>query len=161
MTIKQLRDIRVLRFAVVGTINAAISFGILNLCFYKLGIGKIVSSIIATSCSLIFSFFMNRNMVFMDKTHSARRQAIPFIIVTISGSLILLNIVYVMCLKIINGHELFIINGVKSLSGLVVSRNLIDINFSTLIGAVAAMFWNYNGYRLFVFSEDTSETVDT
>lgn len=151
MTTNKFVSKRVLRFLVIGMCNAAISFGILNLSYYKLHQTKIVSSIIATSCALIFSFIMNRGFVFADKTKKAHQQLPSFIIVTITGSLVVLNLVYILSLQLLKGHEHLIIDPVKSLTAVSLKKSFVDINISTIIGAVVAMVWNYNGYRLFVF----------
>lgn len=139
------------RFAIVGVGNAAISFGVLNLAFYMLHVGKIPASIIATTCALIFSFVMNRNFVFGDHSQKAHKQAVPFVIVTITGTLLVLNTVYIITLNLLQGHEQPLIDLVHSLTGVTLHANFIDINVSTVVGAVFAMVWNYNGYRLFVF----------
>lgn len=149
--ITQLLSNRIARFIVVGLANATISFGILNITFYKFHQGKIVSSIIATTCALIFSFILNRHYVFSDKSRRIHRQLALFVVVTISGSLLLLNMVYVLTLKILNGHEDQIIRLAKNISGITFTKNFIGINLSTVVGAIAALVWNYNGYRLFVF----------
>ena len=143
---------RINRFVIVGIANATISFGILNLSFYYLSQGKIVSSIIGTSCALVFSFVLNRGFVFSDKSRRIYKQLTPFVIITISGSLVVLNLTYIFTLKVLlNGHESLIITQIKTLFGITPSKNFVDINLSTIVGAVVAMIWNYNGYRLFVF----------
>jgi len=157
--LNKLASKRVLRFAVIGVCNAAISFGVLNLAFYKLGQTKIISSIIATTCALIFSFILNRGFVFGDKTKRAHQQLPAFVIVTVSGSLLVLNLVYIVTLHLLSGHEGLIIDPVKTLTAVSLTKNFVDINFSTVMGAVVALFWNYNGYRWFVFkgSKDAIE----
>lgn len=143
---------RLVRFVQVGVTNALINFSILNLAFYRLGINKIFSSILATTCALIFSFILNRHYVFSDKNKRAHQQILPFILVTISGSLLILNLVYIASLHILDGHEAIFITVLQSLTGITFKPSFIDINLSTVIGALVAMFWNYNGYRLFVFT---------
>jgi putative flippase GtrA len=128
-----------------------ISFGLLNLAYYKFGQTKIVSSIIATTCALIFSFIMNRGYVFGDKSRKAHQQLPAFIIVTVSGSLVVLNLVYILSLHVIDGHEYLIIDPAKAIIGISLTKSFIDINVSTIVGALVALFWNYNGYRWFVF----------
>ncbi|MDB5170461.1 MAG: hypothetical protein JWO35_155 [Candidatus Saccharibacteria bacterium] len=157
--ILRLAQKRVLRFAVVGTSNALISFGVLNIVFYAFNSSKIVASIVATSCALMFSFFMNRNFVFADKTKKAHKQAIPFVVVTISGTIIVLNSVYLLSLKLLDGREQPLIDLAHAITGLVLSQSFVDINLSTAIGAVVAMIWNYNGYRWFVFKRSTAEEL--
>lgn len=142
---------RIVRFAVVGVCNAAISFGVLNLAYYHLHQGKITSSILATSCALAFSFVMNRGFVFGDKTKRAYRQLPVFVIVTVTGSLLLLNAVYILSIRLLNGHERIITVPIHTVTGVMLSRSFVDINVATVIGAIAALIWNYNGYRWFVF----------
>lgn len=149
--LQKLLLVRKLRFVIIGLCNAAISFGILNIAFSVLHQGKIVSSIIATSCALAFSFVLNRNFVFGDKSKRAHKQLPAFIIVTVSGSLLVLNLIYILTLKVLNGHEGLIIDPIKTLTAITLAKNFVDINMSTVVGAVAALLWNYNGYRLFVF----------
>lgn len=159
--LKTLLTNRIARFIVVGVLNTAISFGILNLAFYKFHQGKIVSSIIATSCALAVSFVLNRNYVFADKSKRAHKQLLPFVAITVSGSLLVLNAVYILSLKLLSGHETLIIDAAKALSGVTLSANFVDINLSTVFGAVAALLWNYNGYRMFVFaSQKPSSEAD-
>lgn len=149
---------RILRFVGVGFANAAISFGILNLCFYKLHQSKITSSVIATTCALLFSFALNRSFVFADRSQRAYRQFLPFAVVTISGSLVVINVVYIITIHLLNGHESGIIHILQHSTGFKFSASFLDINLSTVIGAIAAMIWNYNGYRLFVFKGSTPDT---
>ena len=151
------------RFLVIGVANATISFGILNLAFYELHQTKIISSIISTSCALIFSFIMNRGFVFADKTKRAHQQLPAFVLVTVSGSLLVLNLIYILSLKVLNGHEQLIISAVNYMTTLSFSKSFVDINLSTVIGAVVAMVWNYNGYKWFVFKgsgKDVTEKID-
>ncbi len=142
---------RIPRFAIVGIANAAVSFGLLNLCFYSLGFSKIAASIVATSCAVLFSFALNRNFVFADKSQQARRQIGPFVLVTVSGSLGVLNLVYIACVALLEHHDAWIVQLIHSVIGLQVAQSFVEINLSTAIGAVVAMVWNYNGYKLFVF----------
>ena len=148
---RRLLSLRVFRFASVGVVNAIISFSLLNVIYYDLHQSKILSSIIATGVALIFSFAMNRNFVFLDKSKRAREQAPVFVIVTVLGSFVVLNIVYIVTLRLMNNHEQPLLDVVRSLSGVRLSSSFVDINLSTMVGAVVAMIWNYNGYKYFVF----------
>jgi putative flippase GtrA len=152
--VQKISYVRILRFIIVGTCNALISFGLLNFSFYVLGQNKIISSLIGTSCALIFSFILNRSYVFNAKTDSARRQILPFTLVTISGSLILLNIIYYIFVTLLSGHGARLTELLNSSTGLHLEQSFIDINLSTAIGAIFALVWNYNGYRLFVFKSN-------
>ena len=142
---------RIPRFALVGIANAIVSFGLLNLCFYVFGLDKIAASIVATMCAVLFSFALNRNFVFLDKTRRAHKQLVPFVLVTVSGSLGVLNAVYAVCVTILNHHDVWLVQLIHSVTDLTLARSFVDINLSTAIGAVVAMVWNYNGYKRFVF----------
>lgn len=94
---------------------------------------------------------MNRGFVFADKTKPAHQQLPAFILVTVSGSLLVLNLIYIISLKVLNGHEQLIIRAISDTTTLSFSKSFVDINLSTVSGAVVAMIWNYNGYKWFVF----------
>lgn len=142
---------RLAKFIIIGVANAAISFGILNLSFYYFHQTKIISSLIGTTCALGFSFFMNRNFVFMSKTESAKKQIIPFVFVTVTGSLVLLNLVYAVSVAYLNKYGAGLTVALNNATGMSLKQSLVDINLSTAVGAGFALVWNYNGYRLFVF----------
>lgn len=131
--------------------NTIVNFAVLNLSFYILGQGKIISSVIATGCAFLCSFILNRSFVFRAREVKASRQILPFVIITAIGSLGLLNLVYVITLYMLQGHEWLIGDTVTLLTGLRLSSDFILINTSAVMGSLVTMLWNYNGYRLFVF----------
>lgn len=157
-------DNRVARFVLVGIVNTVVGFGLLNIGFFVLGLNRLVASIFATSIALIVSFGLNRGFVFNDKDGNTGRQIMSFATITLLGTVIFLNVIYAIILKLLEGHEAPIISLISRVSSLNLSKNFIDINFSTAIMTIAAMFWNYNGYRLFVFNKSpeiaTSEDND-
>jgi putative flippase GtrA len=138
------------RFVIIGICNTVINFIILNIAFYGLHQGKLVSSFIATSCSVVFSFILNRSFVFADKERPAMK-LVFFIIVTLSGILLVQNSVYALGIYLIHNHEFGLINFVHKLAGIHISRDFVDVNLSNVIASLFVMVWNYNGYRLFVF----------
>ncbi|HUS25920.1 MAG TPA: GtrA family protein [Nevskiaceae bacterium] len=156
---KKLVSFRTVRFALVGIGNTAVNFAILNFAFYVLNQGKIVSSIIATSCAVAFSFALNRNFVFAHKTGKALHQLILFVVVTVSGVMLVQNAVFALGVRLLPGHETPLINLVESLAKLRLSPDFIDVNLSNAVASLAVMFWNYNGYRLFVFKQEEEQSV--
>ena len=148
---------RILRFLVVGSSNALLHFIILNITFFFLGQTKIVSSIIATCFAVTYSFFLNRNYVFRPQKDGAiSKYAIRFIIVTLLGMLLVHNAVFAVSISYLEGPGLQIGATLKDLLGGIVSTDFININLATVLGAIVAMIWNYNGYRLFVFKDSKS-----
>lgn len=144
---------RFARFFVVGLVNTAVNFLILNLAFYVLGQGKIKSIFIATSVALTVSFIMNRGFVFNARIVKAKYQILPFVIITAIGSLGIQSLVYIIVIHLIRGHEWLVGDTVRLLTGLKLSNDFIAINTSAGVGSLATMLWNYNGYRLFAFNQ--------
>ena len=159
-TLNNLSLKRVPRFIIVGIANATISFGVLDISFYVFHESKIVSNIIGTLCAITFSFIMNRIFVFRDRSKNVRKQFIAFMLVTLSGSLVILNLAYTLSVKLLKGHEYLIIKIAKEVIGIKLSTSFVDINLSLVIGSFIALFWNYNGYRMFVFKGSVENAIE-
>lgn len=121
-----------LRFALVGGTNTVIDFGILFL-LHGLGLNKYVANIISTSVAFIFSFFANRSFTFKSKK-DARKQAIPFLFVTLTGLWILQPAVIWLVLLPSQGLD----------------QN-IALFIAKLAATVVSLVWNYVLYSRFVF----------
>ena len=148
--VKNIVAFRLVRFLIVGAGNTAVNFAVLNFAFYGLHQGKLVSSFVATACAVVFSFILNRAYVFVDKDRPAKKLAL-FIIVTVSGVMLIQNSVYDVGIHLLHGHELGVINAIHSIIGVHLSSNFVDVNLSNLVASILIMFWNYNGYRVLVF----------
>lgn len=124
---------RKLRFALVGGINTLVDFGLLFGLTW-LGLPRIGANYISTSAAFILSFFANKSFTFRNKS-SARRQVVPFILVTLSGIWVLQPL----CM-----HALML-----------VLDQYTHANTSLFIAKVLAtaitMVWNYVLYAKFVF----------
>lgn len=138
------------RFLLVGASNAVLHFTVLNVCFSLLGLNQITSSIIATVFAISYSFLLNKNFVFRSSA-TIRDEVVAFVLVTAIGVLILHNLVYIAVIYLLD-HQISVVNIVEETLNYRLSRDSIVINVATVVGAVAALIWNYNGYRKFVFS---------
>ncbi len=154
----QLTAYRKVRFVIVGIGNTVFNFAVLNFCFYVLGQGKIVSSIIATICAVILSFFFNRNFVFKH-TGRSWRQPILFAAVTLSGVLLLQNSVYALLVFLLRDYMGGISNAIHSLTRIRLGNDFLLINLSNAAASLCTMLWNYNGYRLLVFKDNLRHEV--
>jgi putative flippase GtrA len=159
--LKKIVAFRVARFSLAGLTNTAVSFAVLNVAFYVLHQSKLASIVVASTCAIAVSFLLNRNFVFLDKSRPAKKLA-RFIVVSVIGVFLIQNIVYALGLALLHSHEAGVMNAVYSLSGVNLSSNFIDVNISNLIASLTVMFWNYNGYKLFVFDGKGSrnETIE-
>src|SRR5437867_489812 len=91
--LKKIIAFRVTRFGLAGLINTAVSFAALNVAFYVQHQSKQFSIVIATTCAIAVSFLLNRNFVFLDKSHPAKK-LVRFIVVSVIGVFLIQNIVY-------------------------------------------------------------------
>ncbi len=123
-----------IRFVLVGGTNTAIDFGLLFL-LHSLGLNKYVANIISTSVAFVFSFFANRSFTFKS-TGDAKKQVVPFLLVTLTG-------LWILQPAIIWFVSLFL--------------GTIDQNVALLIAKLAAtavtLVWNYTLYSRFVFKK--------
>lgn len=79
------RDLgRLLRFALVGSFNTALDFGLLFLFVYVVGTGQYLGNVLSTGLCLVVSFWLNRQWTFRAEG-DRRRQFVLFLIVTLVG----------------------------------------------------------------------------
>lgn len=140
---------RFLRFLAVGGSNAVLHFTVLNVCFSIFKVSPILSSLIATFFAMTYSFLLNKNFVFKSSS-AIRDEVLAFIAVTASGVLVVHNLIYILIIYLLH-HSIQVVNVVEETVNYRISQDSIVINIATIAGAVVAMLWNYNGYKLFVF----------
>lgn len=152
--VEKLWAIRIVRFVAASLLNACVSFAVLNFAIYDFHKSQLTASLIATTCTMASSFVLNRSFVFGDKEHPGRTLA-RFIIVTVSGLLLIQNSVFALSLMLLRGHEGLLLG----LTALHVNRNLLDVNVSNGLASLYTLFWNYNGYRLVVFTSKRRQKI--
>lgn len=123
-----------LRFAFIGGINTALDFGILFL-LTALGLDKLVANFFSTSVAFVFSFFANRTFTFKS-TGSAKKQFLPFLIVTLIGLWILQPLVILAITQLLHSLD-----------------QAIALFIAKLIATVVSLIWNYILYSRFVFKK--------
>ena len=75
---------RKIRFSLVSSIATAIDFSLL-LFITSFGLGTITANYISSSIAFVFSFFANKKFAFRTPDHHIKREAVLFIIVTLTG----------------------------------------------------------------------------
>jgi putative flippase GtrA len=75
---------RKIRFSLVSSAATAIDFSLL-LFITSFGLGTITANYISSSIAFIFSFFANKKFAFRTPDHHIKREAVLFIIVTLTG----------------------------------------------------------------------------
>lgn len=75
---------RKIRFSLVSSVATAIDFSLL-LLLTSFGMTTITANYISSSISFVFSFFANKKFAFRTPDHHIKREAVLFIIVTLTG----------------------------------------------------------------------------
>jgi putative flippase GtrA len=83
---KQNELLRFLKFATVGTIGAAVDFGVLNYLVLSFGMAKEYANIVSVTCAVISNFIWNRLWTFPEsRDKSLHTQFIQFALVNLIG----------------------------------------------------------------------------
>ena len=129
------------KFALVGVLNTAIDFGILNLIVFLTGvtqgIGIFFIAAISFSVATTNSYFWNREFTFGSKKKAAKSFPI-FFTVTLIGLLVNASVVYVLSTFV--------------LPQFIASANLRP-NIAKVVATAITLFWNFAGYKLIVFKK--------
>ena len=142
------------KFGIVGILNTIIDFGIFNaLTGTRLKLAKIPANIISTTVAMVFSFFANRQEVFLaGQSGNPVMQALLFFIVTGFGLYVLQNgVIYVILYRWkwptqLVDRILHIRNPDESGSADVILRN-----GAKAVGTVVSLTWNFFVYKYVVF----------
>ncbi len=131
------------RFVVVGFINTAIDFFVLNILSFLTGMEKGAGAAILSGVSFLIanlnSYILNKKWTF--KEHSAKgisRQFTKFFSVSLGGMVINLIVVGILTTYVQSPFEM---------------DGKIWLNISKAIAVGIALFWNFFGYKLFVFKK--------
>lgn len=130
-----------LRFALVGSLNTALDFGVLFLLALGFHSPKEIANIISTTLSFLFSFAANKTYTFRSSGGNLRRQLLLFTAVTLFGLWIIQTAIIALLAPI--GHA----------AGLSASASLL---ISKLIATLASLTWNYLLYAKVVFTDNAS-----
>ncbi len=129
------------KFMLVGVLNTAIDFGILNLIIFLTGvtqgIGIFFTAAISFSVATVNSYFWNREFTFVSKKKAGQNFG-SFLIVTVIGLLINAFVVYFLSTYIFP-H--------------VIANPNLRPNVAKLLATVISLFWNFVGYKILVFKK--------
>ena len=130
------------KFLTIGVINTFIDLVILNLLSFIFNISSgyeiIVLNVIALTCAIINSYFMNKNWTFKKRDNTFYKEFTLFLLISIISGIINTAIVFY-------GTTFFNVYGV----GEMVWLNLIKISASVVSASI-----NFLGYKLIVFKKE-------
>lgn len=126
------------RFAIVGTINTAIDFGLLFLLTF-LGLPKIAANTVSTGSAFVFSFFANKKYTFKSTNKNIKYEIISFIIITLFGLWVLQNGIIWLITPLIKN---------------IVSQEQLALFATKLLATTVSLVWNYCLYDKVVFKKE-------
>ncbi|MCD6085837.1 GtrA family protein [bacterium] len=130
------------KFFLVGVLNTVLDLGILNFLVLVSGftsgfyysLFKSISFLIAASNS----YFWNKVWVFESKEKNVKKESAKFLLISIGGLIINVGIA-----------SLIVVFGKNFLN---VSSRILG-NFGAIGAVLGSMFWNFFGYKFFVFKK--------
>lgn len=128
------------RFAIVGTINTIIDFGLLFLLTF-IGLPKLAANTISTGIAFVFSFFANKKYTFKSTSKNIKYEMVSFVIVTLFGLWVLQN-----------GTIWLITPLIKSF----ITNERISLFVAKLFATAISLVWNYCLYDKVVFKKEPS-----
>lgn len=146
---------RVGKFGAVGVINTLIDFVLYNVIHFVLGLGLIPANIISTTTAMLFSFVMNKQVVFKKKDGSVIGQAIVFFAITAFGLYVLQNsIIHFLTDVWVTPMQLLVrVVRVIGLDTLLTDAFVVN-NGAKVIATVVSLLWNYVMYKKVVFKHE-------
>ncbi len=139
------------KFGVVGVVNTLLDFFIFNLCSKFLKLALIPSNTISTTIAMIFSFVVNRKVVFKKDGGSTARQAVQFYVVTAFGLYVLQNSIIHLLAVTWPGPLLGVVHVIRSMGLHMFSDAFYVNNGAKAIGTVVSLAWNFIMYKKVVF----------
>lgn len=131
------------KFVIIGFINTAIDFAVLNMLMYLTNIYKgqeiIIFNAISFTVAVTNSYIMNKYWTFGDKNREGTaKQFIEFLAVSIVGIILNTAIVY----------------GVTTLVQPMFGMGIkLWANFAKAMATAVVLGWNFIGYKFFVFKK--------
>lgn len=129
------------KFVEVGVLNTLVDFGILNFLLaiseVTLGFRVAILNSVSFLAAVINSYFWNKTWTFEKETKFQHKEFSVFLVVSIIGLILNSSIVYF---------------GTLSLTFLKISTAAL-VNLVKIFATFIVMFWNFFGYKIFVFEK--------
>lgn len=137
------------KFAAVGALNFAIDFGILNILILITGIaaglGFIIFKSVSVAAAVVNSYLWNKFWTFKDReTKGIGKEFVEFLGVTLVG------------LGVNVGVAHLVVNIVGPRFGI---NPAAWANIGAGVSVILTLFWNFFGYKFFVFKKETAPPV--
>jgi putative flippase GtrA len=143
---------RFLKFCVVGTLGAAIDFGLLNLLVQLASFPKPLANACSFSVAVLSNFIWNRLWVYPEtRGEPLRKQFVQFAAVNVVGLLINTGIFTATDSWLLGESSLFAEQMAALADGLGMEHFDLAYNGAKVIATAIVLFWNFLANRLWTF----------
>lgn len=136
-----------IRFLIVGVLNTALDFMILNILVLAVGIATLPANIISVTTCICISYFLNHYFVFQHESKANFRSFAVFLAVTGFSSIIMQSLI-IWAFEIFTdssfGRSLIIIN-------VLADKEALELNTAKAAAVGIGMVWNFLLYKYVVF----------
>lgn len=139
------------RFTFVGFTATVMDYGILNLLSQVFGIPVVLSNVVSASVSSLYSYILNRKVVFNSIAHGERKSLLLYIgSLLVSIFIIQSTIIAIFGRGITAGwYEAFGVTGHLN--------DLLAVNTAKVMAGVCTAIWNFYTQRRFVFRSNSTK----
>jgi putative flippase GtrA len=145
--------VRVGKFGIVGVLNTLIDFTLYNVLQHY-GLARLVANTISTTVAMIFSFFANRQVVFVTDSKRYLRDAAMFFVFTAFGLYVLQN--GTIWLLVSGPLHPLLNGGLRAAQDMGITHattnSFLINNLAKVVATAVSLTWNYLTYKRWVFN---------
>lgn len=137
------------RFTLVGFTATILDYGILNFLTQVFGLPIVLSNIVSASVSSLYSYILNRKVVFNSIAHGEKRSLTIYVV----SLLISIFIIQSFVLTIVGRGMTE--SWVEALGFEGQVKDILAVNLAKVIAGLSSMAWNFYTQRRFVFRSNS------
>lgn len=137
------------RFTLVGFTATVMDYGILNLLTHVAGLPIVASNIVSASTSSLYSYILNRKVVFKSIAHGERKSLMLYVVSLLVSIFIIQSTVIAIFGRGLTEQWYEALG----LSGQV--KELLAINTAKVLAGLSSIGWNFYMQRRFVFRSNS------
>ena len=139
------------KFGAVGAANTFLDFFIFNFASKFLGFPLLLANTVSTTIAMVFSFVVNRKVVFKKGDGSAALQAVTFYAVTAFGLYVIQNGIIHILTTMWTAPLIAMTHTLRQLGLHAFTDAFYINNGAKAVGTVASLAWNFVTYKKVVF----------
>jgi putative flippase GtrA len=125
-----------IRFGLVGALNTASDFAILNILAVGFGVPVVLANTVSTGLCMVMSFFLNKKWTFKSTGKNYLREVVLFFVFTIIGMWVISNGIMALLVPMMPDWP-----------------ELLRVSLPKVVATVASLIWNFLAYRYIVFKK--------